>query len=230
MLFSGMPSDGAKATMYCIWIWNMFSVMSDNPPKRSDTCHESCGRRCIELSSNLEGRRPISFRRFKFEGAEPNGNGDCAIFFVRGLSHHHHNFEFWTLSGFGFKSWKFKSRTWLQLFHESDVGTTVRGQRGLPYMMSAKFSDFWPPPPLSANSCNLPYLGCLLCLFLKVPPGPLPPQWGRHKWKPPKTFRGPAGVSRVDWVGGWKLHKQTSKLEGGLRFQVPDMCVGKAEQ
>ena len=94
MLFSGMPSDGAKATMYCIWIWNMFSVMSDNPPKRSDTCHESCGRRCIELSSNLEGRRPISFRRFKFEGAEPNGNGDCAIFFVRGLSHHHHNFEF----------------------------------------------------------------------------------------------------------------------------------------
>ena len=26
---------------------------------------------------------------------------------------------------------------------------------------------------MSANSCNLPYYGCLLCLLLKVPPSPL---------------------------------------------------------
>ena len=31
------------------------------------------------------------------------------------------------------------------------------------------FGFFYPLPPLSANSRNLPYQGCLLCLFLKYP-------------------------------------------------------------
>ena len=43
--------------------------------------------------------------------------------------------------------------------------------RGLPFRTSATISDFL--TPLSANSHNLPYKGCLLCLLLKVPPPPL---------------------------------------------------------
>ena len=70
-------------TLYCIWIQDMFSI-KDKPPKPSA---QHLPQTVIALSSNLEGRRPISFccRRFKFEGgAEPNGNGECESVFVRG--------------------------------------------------------------------------------------------------------------------------------------------------
>ena len=53
-------------------------------------------------------------------------------------------------------------------------------------MTFAKISDFL-THSLSANSCNLPYIGCLLCLLVKVLPSP--PQWGRPKWKPPIAER-----------------------------------------
>ena len=52
--------------------------------------------------------------------------------------------------------------------------------RGLPFMTSAKFPDFfYPPPPLSAFSRNL------AVLTSSAFPLPLPLQCGRLKWKLP---------------------------------------------
>ena len=57
------------------------------------------------------------------------------------------------------------SKLWSSVQCVSDMCVILRG---LPLMTSAKISHFL--TPLSANSCNLPFYGCLLCLLLKVPP------------------------------------------------------------
>ena len=56
-------------------------------------------------------------------------------------------------------------------------------ERGLPYMTSAKFSDFLPPPPCH---CHIHATSVTFVCFSMTP---VPLECRRHKWKPQKKGR-----------------------------------------
>ena len=64
------------------------------------------------------------------------------------------------------------------------TGLKRRGcHRGLPYMTSAKFSDFLTPSPLVRKFTQPPLLRLLTMSAFEAPR----PQCGAPKWKPPET-------------------------------------------
>ena len=81
--------------------------------------------------------------------------------------------------------------------HLPPLPSPIADLRGLLYMTSANFSDFWTPSPLVTVSNQL-------ILFLLLFWDPLPPNHcGRHIWKPPLlgTIFSPRSANRVLYIG-----------------------------
>ena len=80
-----------------------------------------------------------------------------------------------------------------KIFPKMQAPTLMLGKlRGLPYMTSAKFSDFLIPSPLVHIFTQPPLLNSLTSSALPGLPSPL--ECGHHIWKPPKDGRQCVGV------------------------------------